>query len=99
MPGSTNLLQAIYKIDRLAHLIRSFRLEYFPQTASMDMRPGVCQSMHPPRNAKDIGKNSMIKTVATLTLLGASMQAQVAVQPSNTAESANVIVQWNKKLL
>jgi hypothetical protein len=27
------------------------------------------------------------------------MQAQVAVQPSNTAESANVIVQWNKKLL
>jgi membrane-associated phospholipid phosphatase len=42
----------------------------------------------------------MIKSVVTLTLISASMQAQVAVQsPNATAASANPVVQWNRNLL
>ena len=42
----------------------------------------------------------MIKSVVTLTLISASMQALVAIQPSNaTAAPANPVVQWNRNLL
>jgi membrane-associated phospholipid phosphatase len=42
----------------------------------------------------------MIKSVVTLTLIGACIQAQVADKPPNAiTESANPVVQWNRNLL